>query len=77
LAVTLGKHNGIVVVVIVEIRECDVVNTAATTSTLEVAGERSGRTGPDLNTRTVLGVAHGDVTDEDVLNNVVSARILS
>lgn len=55
----------------------DVVDATGTSTTLQVAGESSRRSRPDFDARTVRGVFHCDVGDEDVLDYVGLAFVLA
>lgn len=77
LAVALGDFNSVVDVGDGHGVVGDVVDTTASSATLKVARELGCAAGPDLYSGHVGGVEHGDVVDEDVLDNVDLADVLA
>ena len=77
LAIALGDFNGVVDIVDAHGIVGDVVDAALATAALEVAGEGCGRAWPDFDASAVAGVGHGDVVDEDILDNVSLCGVLA
>lgn len=48
LTIALRKHDGVIIIVVVESVKCNIVDTTSTTSTLEIARESRRHPGPDL-----------------------------
>lgn len=55
----------------------DVVDETNTAATLKVNAESALDTGPDFDTGHVDSVAHGDIIDIDILNEIVDLVVLS
>ena len=77
LTITLGDFDGVIDVVDAHGVVGDVVDAAFATTALKVTGECCGRAWPDLNAGAVAGVGHGNVVDEDVLDNVGFCGVLA
>lgn len=77
LAVALSDLDGVVDVVDEHAIVGDVVDATGASATLEVTGESSGCSRPDLDASAVRGVLHCDVGHEDVLDNIGLAFVLA
>lgn len=77
LAVALSDFDGVIDIGNGHEVVGDVLDCAAATSTLEIAGESSWGARPDLDAGPVGGVGHADVVNVDVLDVVDLAGVLA
>jgi len=73
----LGDFDGVIDVVDAHGVVGDVVDAAFATAALEVTGECGGRAWPDFDAGAVAGVGHGNVVDEDVLDDIGFCGVLA
>lgn len=77
LAVALSDGNGVIVVLMVETIVRHVPNPSETTSSIEEALELGLDTGPNLDSRAIAGIRHGNVVDVQILHNIGLALVLT
>jgi len=77
LAVALSNLNRVVDIRNSHAVVCNVLNSTATASTLQVTRESGRSTRPDLDTRTVGSIRHADVVHVNVLDDINFAGVLA
>lgn len=76
LPVALRNLNIVVCVVIVDLVVSHILDAAETTAAVEKILELGLNARPDFDSCAVAGIGHGDIIDEDILDNVHLAFVL-
>ena len=77
LAIALCNFNGVVDIGELHCVIGDVLDRAASTAALQVAGEGGRSARPDFDACAIRGVGHADVEDIDVLDDVNFPGVLA